>query len=116
MRDFARPKAPDERYVNAAADRPNRLDDLQGAIANALDAVQNLGSVAADQAVSDYADSSGVQQTLKEWSDIAYEMYALLCNSRAGDSAHHDEWNGAFVRLRDRFHAALDMLPIPGGK
>ena len=126
MRDFTRPLSPDaypedltaldDRYVNASAPPPsNRLADVQGAMAHALDAVQNLGRVAADHAVSDYADADGAKNTLKEWTDIAYEMYALLCNSRAGDVAHRDEWNGAFARLRDRFHTALDLLPIPEG-
>lgn len=52
--------------------------------------------------------------TVKEWADIAYEMWALLAN------AVHDGHGGTFAagqwmeqrgRLRDRFHAALDVLP-----
>jgi hypothetical protein len=42
----------------------------------------------------------------KEWSDIAYEMWALLCNSEAIESQH--EWEQARNRLRDRFHVALE--------
>jgi hypothetical protein len=48
---------------------------------------------------------------IKEWSDIAYEMYALLCNSKSLDEAHAEAWQGGFERLKDRFHVALDKLP-----
>lgn len=44
---------------------------------------------------------------IHEWSDIAYEMWAVLCNSRPGEHCTDEEWQAAFSRLRDRFHAAL---------
>jgi hypothetical protein len=47
----------------------------------------------------------------REWSDIAYELYALACNSRSLDPAHQDAWQSAFERLRDRLHTALDGMP-----
>ena len=51
------------------------------------------------------------QAIVKEWSDIAYEMLAVLCNSAPGEHSKPDEWTAARDRLRDRFHAALDALP-----
>lgn len=38
---------------------------------------------------------------------MLHEMYALLCNSRAFDAAFQAEWEQAFVKLRDRYHATL---------
>ncbi len=56
--------------------------------------------------------SSANTTTAKEWSDIAYEMWAMLCNSRHdGHGVMPDSsqaWQKQFETLRDRFHAALD--------
>lgn len=42
-----------------------------------------------------------------EWSDLAYEMWALLCSSATDGHSTEAEWAAARNRLRDRFHAAL---------
>jgi hypothetical protein len=47
----------------------------------------------------------------KEWADLAYEMYAHLCNSKSLDEAHAEAWQAGFQRLKDRFHVDLDTLP-----
>lgn len=47
--------------------------------------------------------------TVKEWADIAYEMWALICDSEAIEG--QNDWEQAKNRLRVRFHAALDALP-----
>lgn len=43
----------------------------------------------------------------KEWADLAYELWALVCNSVPFEPRTADEWNAQRDRLRDRFHAAL---------
>jgi hypothetical protein len=46
----------------------------------------------------------------KEWRDLSYELYALLCNSQYFDQSREGgqkEWEQAFERLRERFHALL---------
>lgn len=48
---------------------------------------------------------------VKQWADIAYEMWALLCNSTTDGHSSPEEWTTARDRLRDRFHAALNTLP-----
>lgn len=53
----------------------------------------------------------GTDAALREWSELSYEMYALACNSTNGETSKPEEWQAAFVRLRDRFHKALDELP-----
>lgn len=58
------------------------------------------------------ATAAKMQTTVvKEWSDIAYEMWALLCNSTTANLADSATWQAARDRLRDRFHAVLDALP-----
>lgn len=49
------------------------------------------------------------QPDVKAWMDLAYEMYAALCNSASlDDGAGAAEWHAAFERLKNQFH---DMLP-----
>ncbi len=48
---------------------------------------------------------------VKEWSDLAYELYALACNSTTDGTGNPHDWTACFEHLRDRFHAALDTLP-----
>lgn len=51
-----------------------------------------------------------VDRALKDWSDLAYELYALACNSSPNTGYPDDkkaEWQAAFERLRDRFHELL---------
>jgi hypothetical protein len=48
---------------------------------------------------------------VKEWSDIAYEMWAVLCNSATDGHSTVEDWTAARDRLRDRFHTALATLP-----
>lgn len=50
-----------------------------------------------------------LRATVKEWADIAYEMWSVLVNSQAIEGQR--EWEQAKNRIRDRFHAALDTLP-----
>lgn len=47
------------------------------------------------------------------WADLAYELYALACNSQPlimTTAERRDEWQAAFERLRDRFHELLPGL------
>jgi hypothetical protein len=51
---------------------------------------------------------------VREWSDLAYELWAFACNSQASDvldSVHKENWTHAFARLNERFHGALKTLP-----
>jgi hypothetical protein len=50
----------------------------------------------------------------KEWADIAYELWALACNSTTDGHASVTDWEAARRRLGDRFHAALATLPDEG--
>jgi len=43
---------------------------------------------------------------VKEWSDLAYELYALACNARPLSAP--DEWTPAFERLKTKFHELLN--------
>lgn len=74
--------------------------------------------------LSDWADEQRKQANeataakmlvlVKEWADLAYEMYALLCASSPGEhstDAGAAEWRTAFNRLKDRFHQSLATLP-----
>jgi hypothetical protein len=54
---------------------------------------------------------AGRPDSVTEWSDIAYEMWAVLCNSTTNGHSTVEDWNAARDRLRDRFHAALATLP-----
>lgn len=83
------------------------IDKLQEQLGNALRCFDELQSVAGRKYEELGAD-------IKEWSDIAYEMYAMLCNSKSLDEAHTAAWQGGFERLKERFHAALATLPEPG--
>jgi hypothetical protein len=50
---------------------------------------------------------------VKAWSDLAYELYALACNSSPNVGYPADkqaEWQKAFERLRDRFHELLPAV------
>lgn len=53
------------------------------------------------------------EDAVKEWSDLAYELYALACNSTTNGTGKSEDWTACFERLRERFHAALDTFP-PG--
>jgi hypothetical protein len=46
---------------------------------------------------------------VKEWSDLAYELYALACNAQA--AIELAEQTAAFERLKTRFHELLNELP-----
>lgn len=69
-----------------------------GTITEAARIVEQPGSAAASR--------PGV----KEWSDLAYELYGLACNVSEGqlDATQTAEWMGAFTRLQKQFH---DMQP-----
>jgi hypothetical protein len=47
---------------------------------------------------------------IEEWADLAYELWALACNSIPFEPRFADEWNAQRDLLRDRFHAALAEL------
>jgi hypothetical protein len=42
---------------------------------------------------------------LKDWSELAHELYALACNSQALDPMRAEEWKGGFLLLKARYHA-----------
>lgn len=52
-----------------------------------------------------------VQEERDAWSDIAYEMWAVLCNSTSDGHTAFDKWSAAMDRVRDRFHKALKERP-----
>lgn len=58
---------------------------------------------------------SQIEPDVKAWMDLAHELYALACNSSPKNGYNDDmkaDWQGAFVRLRDRFHELLpELLP-----
>jgi hypothetical protein len=41
------------------------------------------------------------------WSELAYELYALACNSTALEPSKAQEWNAAFERLKEQFNSLL---------
>jgi len=43
------------------------------------------------------------------WSELAYELYALACNSTALEPKQVEEWQAAFERLKARFHELLEQ-------
>lgn len=47
---------------------------------------------------------------VREWSALAYELWALACNSTTNGHASEEEWNAARNRLGERFHKALDDI------
>jgi hypothetical protein len=52
--------------------------------------------------------------TAKAWADLAYEMWALICNSSHdghGGAAATAAWRAQKDKLREQFHAALTSLP-----
>jgi hypothetical protein len=52
--------------------------------------------------------------TAKAWADIAYEMWALICNAAHdghGGAAATAAWSAQKSKLRERFHQALYSLP-----
>lgn len=57
-----------------------------------------------------HGERRGYDRDVEEWSDIAYEMWAMLCNSTTDGHSAESDWNAARDRLRDRFHAALAKL------
>ncbi len=44
---------------------------------------------------------------VKAWSDLAYELYALACNSKEDDHCTPIAWQKSFERLKARFHELL---------
>lgn len=44
--------------------------------------------------------------------ELAYEFYALACNSTTLDPAQAAEWQAAFERLKTRFHELLPEAPV----
>lgn len=53
------------------------------------------------------------ESEVKDWSDLAAELYGLACNSQSqdfGNAKAGQDWNDCFVRLRDRFHELLPGL------
>jgi hypothetical protein len=63
----------------------------------------------------DVRECDRLRAQVSEWSEISYEMWAVLCSSVPFDVRFTDEWNAARDRLRDRFHAALAELPNQSG-
>lgn len=54
-----------------------------------------------------------MRESAKDWSDLAYELYALACNSspmQGYPEMQRSEWEAAFKRLRDRFHELLPSI------
>lgn len=52
--------------------------------------------------------------TAKAWADLAYEMWALICNSAHdghGGAAATAAWRAQKDRLREMFHNALSSMP-----
>jgi hypothetical protein len=85
------------------------VTDQPDALTNALQCHDDLQSAAGHK----YDE---LRAQTKEWADIAYEMWALLCNSTHDGHGSPDapqQWAAARDRLRDRFHSALSTLPEP---
>lgn len=57
------------------------------------------------------ASEGKAEAALKEWKDLAYEQYALLCNSRTDGHSTDVQWQQAFERLKTRFHTDLGVQP-----
>lgn len=54
-----------------------------------------------------------LEPDIKDWMDLAHELYALACNSSPNGGyaePQRTEWHRAFERLRDRFHELLPDL------
>jgi hypothetical protein len=62
------------------------------------------------QAEVDRALRHAGAETSKAWSDLAYEFYALACNSQPYDLRDQRDWQAAFERLKARFHELLPDL------
>lgn len=60
---------------------------------------------------ADAASESKADAVLKEWKDLAYEQYALLCNSTTDGHSTDAQWRQAFERLKARFHTDLGVRP-----
>lgn len=67
------------------------------------------------QMAIDKSRAKGIREAatadVKDWMDLAYELYALACNSTHDEHSSMDEWANAFGRLKTRFH---NLLPAIG--
>lgn len=82
------------------------LDILQGE----MERIVRAGELAAGQKVE-----AQIEPDVKAWMDLAYEMYAMLCNSAPLDEgADAAEWHACFERLKNRFHELLPEVKEEG--
>lgn len=83
---------------------------LEERVSAALSAVTDLGGLQAKTIAARLA----AEARAKAWSDIAYEMWALVVNSvhdGHGNAEAPALWEAQKNALRERLHAALDQMP-----